>query len=134
MYIRSPGGLIEEQPWIGRAHRARPRRRQPPSAASDAFRRERGAEHACPDLFERRVAARRRVVAERREPAVIRRAQLFDGNVLGRFEDPVADFLRSLDARVDRRDDADENPLVRLHVLRMILRTRTRSFSPASAM
>ena len=39
-----------------------------------------------------------------------------DRDVLGRFEDPVPDLLRRLDARVDRGDDADEDPLVRLHV------------------
>jgi hypothetical protein len=57
-----------------------------------------------------------RVVAERREAAVVGRAQLLDRDVLGRLEDPVADFLRGLDARVDRRDDADEDPLARLDV------------------
>ena len=89
----------------------------PPSTASEYFRRERGAEHARPDLCERRVAGRRGVVAERREPAVVAGAQLPDRDVLGRLEDPVPDLLRRLDARVDRRDDADEDPLVRLHVL-----------------
>ena len=38
-------------------------------------------------------------------------------NVLGRLQDAVADFLRRLDARVDRSDDADEHHLVRLQVL-----------------
>ena len=38
-----------------------------------------GAEHARPDLRKRRVAGRRRVVAERREAAVVGRAQLLDG-------------------------------------------------------
>ena len=42
---------------------------------------------------------------------------MLDRNVFGRLEDPVPDFLGRLDARVDRRDDADEDPLIRLHVI-----------------
>ena len=89
-------------------------RHQPPPIA---FRRECGAEDAGPDLLKRRVAARGRVVAERREPAIVRRAQLLDRNVCGRFQDSVPNLFRRLDARVDRRDDADEDPLVGLQVL-----------------
>ena len=50
-------------------------------------------------------------------PQSSRRAQLLDRDVLGRLEHPVPDLLRRLDARVDRGDDADEDPLVRLHVV-----------------
>ena len=51
-------------------------------------------------------------------PQSSHRAQLPDRDVLGRLEDPVPDFLRRLDPRVDRVDDADEDPLARLHVMR----------------
>ena len=37
--------------------------------------------------------------------------------MLGGLEDAVADLLRRLDPRVDRVDDADEDPLVRLEVV-----------------
>ena len=57
------------------------------------------------------------VVAERREAAVVGRAELLDRDVFGRFEDSVSDLFRCLDARVDRGYDADEDPLIRLHVL-----------------
>ena len=93
------------------------RSRLRPSSSSDYFRRERSAEHPRPDLCKRRFAAGRSVVAEWREAAVVRGTQLLDRNVFGRFEDPVANFFRRLNARVDRRDDADENPLVGLHVI-----------------
>ena len=68
-------------------------------------------------------------------PQSSRRAQLLDRDVLGRLEHAVADLLRCLDARIDRRHDADEDALIRLHVLADDLAGReSRSFSPASAM
>ena len=68
--------------------------------------------HPRANLCERRVAGRRGVVAERREPAIVGRAQLLDRNVLGRFEDAVAHFLRrsrraDRSARRRRRRPAD---------------------------
>jgi hypothetical protein len=38
---------------------------------------------------------------------------LVEQNVLGGFQNPVPDLLRRLDAGVDSRNDADENPLMR---------------------
>ena len=43
--------------------------------------------------------------------------ELLERDVLGRLEHAVAHLFRRLDARIDRRDDADEDALVRLHVL-----------------
>src|SRR6202171_1812631 len=54
--------------------------------------------------------------AERRESAVVGGAELLDRNVLGRFEYTVPYFLRGLDARSDRSDYSDEDPLIRLQV------------------
>ena len=81
-------------------------------ARSERLRRERGAQHARADLRERRVAARRRVVAERRESAIVGRAQLLERNVLGRLEHPVPHFLGASrcagrSARPRRRRSAD---------------------------
>ena len=50
------------------------------------------------------------VVAERREPAVVRRAEVLRVDEPRRLEDPVADFLGGFDPRVERVDDADEDP------------------------
>ena len=44
-----------------------------------------------------------------------------------RLEDPVADLLGRLDARIERVDDADEDPLVRL---RMLAEIRARAGGP----
>lgn len=42
---------------------------------------------------------------------------MVEGNVLGGLENAIADLLRGLDLRVDRRDDADEHALSGLHIL-----------------
>jgi hypothetical protein len=44
-------------------------------------------------LFEGGVTSRRSVVAEGGESTVVGRAQLREGNVIRRFEDPISDFL-----------------------------------------
>ena len=72
------------------------------------------------DLREGGVAGGRDVVAERREAAVVGRAKPVERDELGRLEHAVADLLRRLDPRVDRVDDADEDPLVRTQVLAAI--------------
>src|SRR4051812_34112843 len=51
------------------------------------------------------------VAAERREAAVIRRAQALDRDVLGREDQLVADLLRRLDPRIEWVDDAHEADL-----------------------
>src|SRR5262249_8794217 len=63
------------------------------------------------------AAARGVVITEGRNPAIIGGAQLLDGNVSHRLEDSVANFLRSFDAGVDGIDHADENPLIRFHII-----------------
>ena len=56
-------------------------------------------------IFAKAVSRRRgRVVAERREAAVVGRAELLERDVLRRLEHAVAHLLGRLDARVDRRD------------------------------
>src|SRR5712692_5009037 len=69
------------------------------------------------DLGERRLAVGGGVVAEGREPAVVRRSKPVERDVLRCFEHAVPDLLRRLHPRVDRVDHADENPLARLDVL-----------------
>ena len=73
--------------------------------------------HARADLGEGGVAAGRGVVAERREAAIVGGAELGDRDVPRRLEHAIAHFLRRLDARIDRGDDADEDALLGLHVL-----------------
>ena len=69
-------------------------------------------------IFAKAVSRRRRgVVAEGRESAVVASCRAARRGCIGRLEDPVPDFLRRLDARVDGGDDADEDPLVGLQVL-----------------
>ena len=86
------------------------------------------------DLRERDVARRRGVVAEGREAAVVASCRAARRDVLRRLEDAVAHLLRRLDARVDRVDDADEDPLARRQVLADDARARARGpASPASA-
>ena len=65
----------------------------PPLTASEYCRGERGARHARPDLCERRVAGRGSVVAERREAAIVRRAQLLRPGYTGRLPGPGPGLL-----------------------------------------
>jgi len=69
------------------------------------------------NLGESGVAARGGVITERRVPTVVGSSQLLDRNVLRRLDDPIANLLGRIDARVYRRDDSDKNLLVRSHVL-----------------
>ena len=55
------------------------------------------------------------IVVEGRKSAVVGGAQLFDGNVLRCFDHSFADFFRRLHAVLQRIDDADEDPVPRLH-------------------
>ena len=91
------------------------RRHQPPPST---FRRERGAEHARPDLRERRVAGRRRVVAEGREPAVV---AVVPSCSTGMYRAASRTRSRTSSGVSTRGSigsiDADEHPLVRLQVL-----------------
>ena len=92
------------------ADRRRPARRDGGSSDPQGLRRHRGPGDPGLDLRERGVARRRGVVAERREAAVVGRAELAGFDEPGRLQDPVADLLGRLDPRVDRVDDADEDP------------------------
>src|SRR5712664_1667365 len=74
-------------------------------AGSQEVRRERRPKHTRLDLGKRRVTARRRVVEERREPAVVRRAEVLERNVLGGFQHTIPHVLGGLDARLARRND-----------------------------
>src|SRR5262245_6403681 len=67
------------------------------------FRRHRVALDARADFGEGRVARSREVVAERRETAVVGRAQLRQVDELRGLEDPVADLGRRFHARGDPR-------------------------------
>lgn len=64
------------------------------------------------NLREGRLARGRGIIAKRRKPAVVRGPELSERNVLRRLQNPITHFFR----RIDRLDDADEYPLVRLYV------------------
>src|SRR3990172_4141683 len=87
------------------------------SVNSEHGGRQRRAEDARSDFLKRRVPARRSVVAERGESAIVSRAQLGDRDVFGGLQDAVADFLGRLDSRVERIDDTDEDALLRFEVI-----------------
>src|SRR2546423_14418020 len=57
-----------------------------------------GAGDARANLLECGVPRRRSIIGERREPAVIRRAETFDRNDIGGLEHPGAHLFRRLDA------------------------------------
>src|SRR3984893_2478317 len=93
-----------------------PRRPSASLVSSDECRRQLRAEHTRADLGKGSVTARGCVITERRESAVVGGAELLDRYVLGRFEYTVPYVLWGLDARSDRRDYSDEDPLIRLQV------------------
>src|SRR2546430_3670554 len=76
---------------------------------SERLRGKLRAGHAGADLCERRVAGSGRVVAERRESAVIGRTQLLERDDLGGFQYAVAHLFGRLDVRIDRVDHADKD-------------------------
>ena len=80
------------------------------AAVSDAKdpARELGALDPRPDLRECGFARRGRVVGERREAAVIRRAELVDWDDPRGLEHTISNRFRSLDARSDRVSHANE--------------------------
>src|ERR1700687_1337971 len=86
------------------------------SASSDKLFRELRAQHTRSNLGEGGVAARRGVVKERRESAVVGSTEVLDWDVLRRFKHTVAHFFGGLDVGVDRSGDSHENPLIRFAV------------------
>src|SRR5207249_3759486 len=72
---------------------------------------------ARPDLGKGGVPGGRGVVAEGRKPAVVRGSQARRVDELRRLEHAIADLLGGLDARIDRIDDADEDPAIAPGVL-----------------
>ncbi|HEX2028035.1 MAG TPA: hypothetical protein VHF25_08565 [Nitriliruptorales bacterium] len=89
---------------------------------------------ACPDLVQRRLPRRRRVVSERRKAAIVAGALLTYRDELGCLQHAIFDLVGGLDPLIDRVDDAHEDSLVRLRTLLMMLSTRGRSCSLASWM
>src|SRR3989442_241798 len=83
---------------------ARPRHPSSSLVSSDKCRRQLRAEHTRPDLCKGSITARRSIITEGRESAVVGRAELIDRYVLGRFDYTVPHFLWGLDARSDRSD------------------------------
>src|SRR6185369_15892465 len=73
-----------------------------------------GTKHARFDLGERRIARRRRIIAERRVSAVIRGAQPVHWNVLGCLQDTITNFFRRFDPWIDGCNDTDKNMLLGL--------------------
>src|SRR5207247_513284 len=61
------------------------------------------------DLPKRHVATSGRVVAERRESAVVRCTELRERDEFGGFQDAIAYFFGRFDYRIDRVDHADED-------------------------
>jgi hypothetical protein len=84
-------------------------------------------------IFAKAVARAVDVSSQRGEPAVVRRSELVERDVLGCFDDAIADLLGRLDRRVDWIDDSDEDPLARLQVGPDRLEHRGRSGSLASS-
>ena len=73
--------------------------------------------HARSDLGERRLARRRRIVAEWCEAAVVGGPELAQRDEFCRLDHAVRHFLRRLDDGIDRIDHADEHALLRLEVI-----------------
>src|SRR3954465_4994820 len=78
------------------------------------FRGQRGTKHACLYFGERGIARRRRIVAERGVPAVVRGTQPVQWNVLRRLQDTIADFFRRFDTWIDGCNNTDKNMLIGL--------------------
>ena len=63
------------------------------------------------------MAARRSVVTERRETAIIGSAELLDWNALRCLQDSISHFFCGLYAGGDLSDDPHEYPLMRFHII-----------------
>src|SRR2546422_10465 len=101
----------------GRLAQALRSRYEVASRTGEHLRGELRAGHAGADLLERRVAGCGRIVAERRESAVVGRTQLRERDDFGSFQDAIANLVGRLDSRIDRVDHTDEDLLVGLGVL-----------------
>jgi len=87
------------------------------SSESKLLRGELGSNDSGGDLCKCGLPRRRSVIAEGAESAVVGSSQALEGNEFGGFENPVTDFLGSLDAWIDRIDDPHEDLLIRLAAL-----------------
>src|SRR5689334_19857005 len=86
------------------------------SALQNLFRESR-ARHARAYFRERRLARRRDVIVKWREAAIVSSPELVHRDELSRFQYAVSHFLWRLNARIDRSDDSDEHPMLRLKAI-----------------
>src|SRR6202034_3198642 len=88
-----------------------------PLSAIDNFFFQRRSLHPGSNLRERLFPRRRSVVAEWRKTTIVGRSKLFYWNISRRLQDPVANFLRVFDPRVNRGNDSDEYPVLGFKIL-----------------